>query len=203
MYDDFGQTPDAAADKVETYPSEELFDDEDDDDDDDDDTAATAELQRGWEPPVEDGDIFAGAGMDVGGMEEDGDGDSEGDAEGDSGEGDKYSSAGYFSQPTASSTRRDAELRAGTTKPWIEKYSDKYPGTRAGRVVKHVEVEVDGAESSSRNNIYTPFLSKTDWEVARWAKLRGPGSTAFSELLAIDGVSQFLISQRLQSDNPW
>ncbi|KAF9477316.1 hypothetical protein BDN70DRAFT_838060, partial [Pholiota conissans] len=27
-----------------------------------------------------------------------------------------------------------------------------------------------------------------EWEIARWAKLRGPGSTAFSELLEIDGV---------------
>jgi hypothetical protein len=33
-----------------------------------------------------------------------------------------------------------------------------------------------------------PFISKMDWEIARWAKLRGPGSTAFSELLSIDGV---------------
>ncbi|KAF9474258.1 hypothetical protein BDN70DRAFT_815973 [Pholiota conissans] len=31
-----------------------------------------------------------------------------------------------------------------------------------------------------------------EWEVARWAKLRGPGSTAFSELLEIDGVVESL-----------
>jgi hypothetical protein len=30
-----------------------------------------------------------------------------------------------------------------------------------------------------------------DWKVAHWAKLRGPGSTAFSDLLNIDGVSTF------------
>jgi hypothetical protein len=37
-------------------------------------------------------------------------------------------------------------------------------------------------------NIWAPFTSKIDWEVARWAKLRGPGSTAVSELLNIEGV---------------
>ncbi|KAF9487129.1 hypothetical protein BDN71DRAFT_1405152 [Pleurotus eryngii] len=35
---------------------------------------------------------------------------------------------------------------------------------------------------------YAPFSSRLDWEVARWAKLRGLGSTAFSDLLSIEGV---------------
>ncbi|KAJ3998021.1 hypothetical protein F5050DRAFT_1798690 [Lentinula boryana] len=35
-------------------------------------------------------------------------------------------------------------------------------------------------------NIWAPFVSKMDWELAHWAKLRGAGSTAFSDLLAID-----------------
>lgn len=38
-------------------------------------------------------------------------------------------------------------------------------------------------------NVYTPFSSKLDWEVAKWAKLRGPSSTAFTELMGIEGVS--------------
>ena len=42
------------------------------------------------------------------------------------------------------------------------------------------------------NNIFAPFLSKMEWEVARWAKLRGPGSTSFSELMSIEGVSRAL-----------
>jgi hypothetical protein len=41
---------------------------------------------------------------------------------------------------------------------------------------------------SDTTNIYAPFTSKLDWETAQWAKLRGPGSTSFSEFLAIDGV---------------
>ncbi|KAJ8496749.1 hypothetical protein ONZ45_g12346 [Pleurotus djamor] len=40
--------------------------------------------------------------------------------------------------------------------------------------------------------IFAPFKSQMDWEVARWAKLRGSGSTAFSDLLKIAGVSEKL-----------
>lgn len=36
---------------------------------------------------------------------------------------------------------------------------------------------------------YAPFLSKLESDVAMWAKLRGPGSTALTELLSIEGVS--------------
>ncbi|KAL0572117.1 hypothetical protein V5O48_009844 [Marasmius crinis-equi] len=38
------------------------------------------------------------------------------------------------------------------------------------------------------SNIWHPFISQIDWEVARWAKLRGPGSNAFNEFLKIPGV---------------
>ncbi|EIN13308.1 hypothetical protein PUNSTDRAFT_22447, partial [Punctularia strigosozonata HHB-11173 SS5] len=44
----------------------------------------------------------------------------------------------------------------------------------------------------SSENIWAPFRSQIDWEIAKWAKLRGPSSTAFSELLAIAGVSDAL-----------
>lgn len=43
--------------------------------------------------------------------------------------------------------------------------------------------------ASDSQNIYAPFISRMDWEVARWAKLQGPGSTSVSELLHINGVS--------------
>lgn len=41
---------------------------------------------------------------------------------------------------------------------------------------------------ASDGNVWAPFQSKLDWEVAHWAKLRGPGSTAFTEFLKIDKV---------------
>ncbi|KAJ6616602.1 hypothetical protein B0H10DRAFT_1799063 [Mycena sp. CBHHK59/15] len=42
------------------------------------------------------------------------------------------------------------------------------------------------------DNIWAPFTSKMEWEVAQWAKLRGPGSTAFTELLNISGITERL-----------
>jgi hypothetical protein len=44
------------------------------------------------------------------------------------------------------------------------------------------------AEMSNTDNCYTPFCSKIDWEIARWAKSHGPSSTAVTELLAIDSI---------------
>ncbi|KAF8197081.1 hypothetical protein BJ912DRAFT_923181 [Pholiota molesta] len=41
--------------------------------------------------------------------------------------------------------------------------------------------------NDSPANLWAPFAGKMEWEVARWFKLRGPGATAFNELLAIDG----------------
>ena len=43
-------------------------------------------------------------------------------------------------------------------------------------------------DDADLNNPYAPFTSRIDWQLARWAKLRGPGSTAFSDLLAIEEV---------------
>ncbi|KAJ6617740.1 hypothetical protein B0H10DRAFT_1796823, partial [Mycena sp. CBHHK59/15] len=47
-------------------------------------------------------------------------------------------------------------------------------------------------DDSTNANPYAPFNSKMDWEIARWAKLRGSGSTAFTDLLHIDGVRESL-----------
>ena len=38
-------------------------------------------------------------------------------------------------------------------------------------------------------NEWAPFSTRMEWELARWAKTRGPSSTALSELLKINGVS--------------
>ncbi|KIL55290.1 hypothetical protein M378DRAFT_49930, partial [Amanita muscaria Koide BX008] len=42
------------------------------------------------------------------------------------------------------------------------------------------------------DNEYAPFLSKLDWELARWAKVHGPSSSALTQLLQIEGVVQTL-----------
>ena len=52
--------------------------------------------------------------------------------------------------------------------------------------------EVYQHQLGKTHNVYTPFSSGVDWEVVRWAKLRGPTSTAFSDLLNIPGVCEIL-----------
>ncbi|THH32704.1 hypothetical protein EUX98_g1491 [Antrodiella citrinella] len=47
-------------------------------------------------------------------------------------------------------------------------------------------------ESNTPINPYAPFTSRMDWEIARWAKLQGPGSTSVSSLLGIDNLSERL-----------
>lgn len=74
----------------------------------------------------------------------------------------------------------------------IVRYTEKHRNSRAESIVTHSKTHDDEYTSNvnvnSERNIWAPFNSKLDWEVARWAKMRGPGSTALSELLAIEGV---------------
>lgn len=49
--------------------------------------------------------------------------------------------------------------------------------------------------------IWAPFTSQIDYEVARWAKLRGQGSTVFSDLLEIEGMSKHLLNKYSMGDS--
>ncbi|KAJ7222721.1 hypothetical protein C8J57DRAFT_1253670 [Mycena rebaudengoi] len=42
--------------------------------------------------------------------------------------------------------------------------------------------------AGSADNPWVPFTSQVDWEIAKWAKLRGSTSTMFTDLLSIDGI---------------
>lgn len=72
----------------------------------------------------------------------------------------------------------------------IVRYTDKYPTSAAGGVLTQEEA-IDRRYRdvvSGKDNPWAPFKSKMDWEVALWAKLRGAGSTAFTDLLSVGGV---------------
>jgi hypothetical protein len=70
----------------------------------------------------------------------------------------------------------------------------RYPGSTAGKPISTTRnLTSEKAYGSTlkdcpSSNLYAPFTLKMDWEVAKWAKLRGAGSTAFSDLLNIEGV---------------
>ncbi|KAJ7758311.1 hypothetical protein B0H16DRAFT_1821620 [Mycena metata] len=67
-------------------------------------------------------------------------------------------------------------------KPIVEKYHS----TLAGKPIVNPKAQSsEQAYASSLNDLtaanpYAPFTSKLDWEVAKWAKLRGAGSTVFT-----------------------
>ena len=79
----------------------------------------------------------------------------------------------------------------------VQSFKDHFPDSKAG-VPKSGPARPTSFTSygskvqSSDNNPYAPFSNRIDWEIAKWAKLRGPSSTAFSELLNIDGVQKAL-----------
>lgn len=78
---------------------------------------------------------------------------------------------------------------------WAEPVVVEYPSPRAGESLTSESAASYGykgyareLEAEKADNPYLPFASKLDWEFAKWAKLRGPGSTATTELLNIEGV---------------
>ncbi|KAH8100148.1 hypothetical protein BXZ70DRAFT_894126 [Cristinia sonorae] len=77
-------------------------------------------------------------------------------------------------------------------------YVQDFPGSQAGKPVAQrasmFSTYLSGteAEAAAGDNPYAPFPSRRDWLIARWAKLRGPGSTSLDELLDLDGVQEDL-----------
>ncbi|KAI0373820.1 hypothetical protein BV20DRAFT_988937 [Pilatotrama ljubarskyi] len=95
--------------------------------------------------------------------------------------------------PTAS--EREAAARAAGAKTFVVPFPcdtagapvEKAPQTTGGYALYQQDLSGQAA-----SNPYAPFASKLDWEMARWAKLRGAGSTAFTDLLTIEGVAEKL-----------
>ena len=90
---------------------------------------------------------------------------------------------------------QDAQVEENRQKIYVEKFTRGH----AGAPTKLDEISDNNRYKNSLrdpHNLYAPFASKVDWDFARWAKLRGPSSTAVSELLAVDGVSFFFFAKR-------
>ncbi len=79
-------------------------------------------------------------------------------------------------------------------------YVDQFPSRTAGTPINGSNRQNASAGfqeygtqvADEESNTYAQFKSQLDWEIARWAKLRGPSSTALSELLSIAGVQEAL-----------
>jgi len=73
--------------------------------------------------------------------------------------------------------------------PEIVKFSNQNAGTVYERAHQNRNQDYHRAVTiTDTPNAYAPFSSKLDWEIAHWAKMRGPGSNALTELLRIEGV---------------
>jgi hypothetical protein len=74
--------------------------------------------------------------------------------------------------------------------PYVELFNDIILNANAGASIRKDWDANSSYQDDLFNNTtpWAPFTSQIDWEVARWAKLCGPSSTAFSDLLKIEGV---------------
>jgi hypothetical protein len=92
-------------------------------------------------------------------------------------------------------SRRPLRLRGGfegplSNLPEIDEFSIGNAGSRFKTNHRNVNQGYLQSISKADNpNRYEPFSSKLDWEIAHWAKRRGQGSNALTELLNLKGVS--------------
>ncbi|KAG1854255.1 hypothetical protein F4604DRAFT_1883347 [Suillus subluteus] len=153
--------------RVRESDSETQEEDEDEDRDElgDGDAIAAhdAELEHGWERPVDP------ASQDI----------------------DFADSEDVSLQPqSCHAERRQAEAPLGQH-PTIE----EFPRHGAGAPLHCAGITAFASYKDKlpgSENIWAPFTSYLDYEVMKWAKLHGARSTAFSELLAIDGLHDAL-----------
>jgi hypothetical protein len=108
------------------------------------------------------------------------------------------------SDETDSTTIEKALRRRGGAEEVLQKrpFVLKFTKGRAGAIYDNQHVDGDNLNASytqkvgNAENPYSPFSSKLEWEIAHWVKMRGPSSTAFNELMKIEGVS--IISCQLE-----
>jgi hypothetical protein len=77
----------------------------------------------------------------------------------------------------------------------------QFPGS-AGKIHgarEQTEDETYHNTMGTPGGIYAPFSSRMEWEIAKWAKERGPSSTAFTDLMSIEGVRKNWISLKIHS----
>jgi hypothetical protein len=100
--------------------------------------------------------------------------------------------------PASHSTTFRSTRRASEDPLWNTPTIIPFPLASAGRKIRvggeYPYLQMWKKVKGHQNNLYNPFISRLDWEVARWAKLRGPSASAFDEFLKIPGVSSSYVS---------
>jgi hypothetical protein len=183
--DPFGQSGDESDDAAHSGPDNSgptaLSEVSDDEEENEEMAHMVAELERGWEPHREGAPHLEAEDNNDGSGNVEVRPNSEANASDSDDEGDdRQRNIGRFIIGDGYGVKPTVRIR----------YTDKYPNSRAGQPLSHEESRDSGYTSAlgGGDNPWAPFNSKKDWEIARWAKLREIGSTAFSELLATEGV---------------
>jgi hypothetical protein len=99
------------------------------------------------------------------------------------------------------------QLEAGNSEPTSESsvVIDTFPFGNPGAQISgaHQGSPIDDhSRDALGDSIWAPFLSKEDWDVARWAKRHGITSSAMAEFLAIPKVRKCILIH-YSIANPW
>lgn len=97
------------------------------------------------------------------------------------------------SGPQSSMPPPDDTIESGTCDAEARStiFVDRFPHGHPGAPLSSEQVSVfESVQNGLGESIWAPFRSQGDWEIARWAKMRGPTSTALTELLAIPEVRE-------------
>lgn len=168
------------------------------------DLALDDDSESDVEPQNFVGDFFGDYNVDLSNDEEevedeveddnnDNDNDDDNDDDDDDNEG---SSSGEEDDKDSDSEEHNNNIVALSLQPQIEEQYEivDFPGNHAGAPIDSFNTASQPNYNAyqrqlSSDDRYAPFVSQFDWEIARWAKLRGPSSSALTELLQIEGVS--------------
>jgi hypothetical protein len=80
---------------------------------------------------------------------------------------------------------------------------DPFPHGSPGAPISQGSYMDDTDREASDGSIWAPFCSQCDWEVAQWAKMRAPTSSAMADLLAIPEVRLYFLSFQFIANVLW
>jgi hypothetical protein len=90
--------------------------------------------------------------------------------------------------PPRSPTQPEAESLRSAPKIFVERFPLGNPGARLAGIPQGSSI-YHSSQATFGASTWAPFHSQCDWEIAHWAKMHGPSSSAMEELLAIPEVS--------------
>jgi len=89
------------------------------------------------------------------------------------------------------------DMEVGSTGVMQTVVVDRFPSASAGAPIHDMPCGnpiYDSQRDADGDSTWSPFMSQCDWLFACWAKMRGPTSSAVTELLAIPEVRTSLCS---------